>query len=253
MTRQALWYNARMISYCLIVGEKNAALDAVSAFPREFIIDLVDDIATLDALLKKGGLEHHLILADESICHDAARYVHSQETGMVIYLLNRSEEPKLSPYCDLSIDAKRIGKEDLARLVYESYLAQNEGKMHVVFSSSGTKWGLPLDVKNCFDCRHLPNPFWVDSLKLASGLDDSVSAWMSSFPETQDFLENVSRYLDAYFEQAKKEGRKHISVNFICTGGKHRSVYCAEKIYALYKDRYTCSIFHHERKEGKFA
>lgn len=81
-----------------------------------------------------------------------------------------------------------------------------------------------------FDCRCLPNPGREEQFQDLSGLDKEVKEYLHGYPEVQIFLSHieelirqaVGNYLDRDFE--------HLTVAFGCTGGQHRSVYCAEEL-----------------------
>ena len=44
--------------------------------------------------------------------------------------------------------------------------------------SFGYKHGIPLDVDLVFDCRFLPNPYWVEELRPFSGLTSRCATYV---------------------------------------------------------------------------
>ncbi len=81
-----------------------------------------------------------------------------------------------------------------------------------------------------FDCRALPNPGRVEELSSLTGLDKPVQQWLDANAEFEDFIVRVfSLVYDALVKYHNK-GYTRLQVNFGCTGGRHRSVYCAEKL-----------------------
>ena len=81
-----------------------------------------------------------------------------------------------------------------------------------------------------FDCRALPNPGRIDELKVYSGLEDPVINYLKNSPEIKEFLANVFGLIDQSITNYNQRGFEHLQINFGCTGGKHRSVYCTEKL-----------------------
>ena len=89
-----------------------------------------------------------------------------------------------------------------------------------------------------FDCRALPNPGRVEGLKQFTGLDEPVIRWIEGHPEFEMFLGNVFKLVISALESYVQKGYTNLQVNFGCTGGKHRSVYCAEKLAKMLEDYY---------------
>ena len=81
-----------------------------------------------------------------------------------------------------------------------------------------------------FDCRALPNPGRIKELRNYSGLQTTVINYLENKPELSEFLENVYGIIDQSISNYIERGFEHLQVNFGCTGGKHRSVFCAEKL-----------------------
>jgi len=81
-----------------------------------------------------------------------------------------------------------------------------------------------------FDCRALPNPGRIRELRDYSGLQMPVINYLENKPELSRFLENIYGLIDQSISNYIERGFEHLQVNFGCTGGKHRSVFCAEKL-----------------------
>ncbi len=89
-----------------------------------------------------------------------------------------------------------------------------------------------------FDCRALPNPGRVEGLKQFTGLDEPVIRWIEGRPEFEMFLGNVFKIVIYALESYVNKGYENLQINFGCTGGRHRSVYCAEKLAKMLEDYY---------------
>lgn len=102
--------------------------------------------------------------------------------------------------------------------------------------------GPPLDESGhgggfVFDCRALPNPFWDEALRPFSGREDPVVAFMEQQPAVLEFGDHAL-WLVHYTAAAYRDmGRERLMVSFGCTGGRHRSVYLAERTLGLLRHR----------------
>jgi len=81
-----------------------------------------------------------------------------------------------------------------------------------------------------FDCRALPNPFWDEALRPFSGLEAPVVAYFEAQPEIAAFAENAEALVRYTAGVYRGLGRERLMVSFGCTGGRHRSVYQAERM-----------------------
>ncbi len=132
---------------------------------------------------------------------------------------------------DLLIDTGELNTNQLRTRVLEAF--GDEGgasSMQTSVVSFGYKFGLPLDVDVVFDCRFLPNPFWIEELRPFSGLDAPVRNYVLSQPETKDFLDKVDGLLTGILPSFEREGKSYLTIALGCTGGRHRSVALAEAL-----------------------
>jgi aminoglycoside/choline kinase family phosphotransferase len=113
----------------------------------------------------------------------------------------------------------------------------------VTVQSFSYKQGLPDDPSgngggHIFDCRALPNPGRYPEYKTYTGKDRPVIEFLQREPAVDLFLQNamsiVTQSVDKYLERHFA----NLSVAFGCTGGQHRSVYCAEQLAARLKEKY---------------
>ncbi len=107
-----------------------------------------------------------------------------------------------------------------------------------------------------FDCRSLPNPGRVDELKNLTGLDSEVKKWIEAHHEFEQFLGNAFKLVSMALENYHQRGFTELQVNFGCTGGQHRSVYCAEKLAEMLQDYYelnSLTIKHLALEQNKIA
>ncbi len=114
--------------------------------------------------------------------------------------------------------------------------------MKVCVCSFSYKRGLPPDPGGngggfVFDCRALPNPFWEESLRDFTGRDKPVIDFFGRHrEEVQAFLLPVRSLVQNSIRAYEHDGRDTLFVAFGCTGGRHRSVYCAESFAAFLRE-----------------
>ena len=106
-----------------------------------------------------------------------------------------------------------------------------EKQMRVTVLSFGFKYGLPLDADMVFDIRFLPNPYYVEELRPMSGEDQQVQEYIAQWPETEGFWDRMLSLVNFVLPQYMKEGRRQVVIAIGCTGGRHRSVYLANRLY----------------------
>ncbi|MCR5100246.1 MAG: RNase adaptor protein RapZ, partial [Butyrivibrio sp.] len=97
--------------------------------------------------------------------------------------------------------------------------------------SFGFKYGIPADADLVFDVRFLPNPFYIDELKLQTGNDKGVQDYVKSFPECGEFCDKLTDMLEFLIPGYIREGKYQLVVAIGCTGGQHRSVTITNEIY----------------------
>jgi UPF0042 nucleotide-binding protein len=149
---------------------------------------------------------------------------------------------------DLLIDTGELNSNQLRTRILEAFDNNSaDSNMQTAVVSFGYKHGIPLDVDIVFDCRFLPNPFWVEELRPYSGLDAPVRDYVLSQPESLDFLAKVDDLLTAILPAFIREGKSYLTIAMGCTGGRHRSVALAEALATrLGGHGHPTSVFHRD-------
>jgi len=149
---------------------------------------------------------------------------------------------------DLLIDTGELNSNQLRTRILEAFDDNSaESNMQTSVVSFGYKHGIPLDVDIVFDCRFLPNPFWVEELRPYSGLDAPVREYVLSQDDSQEFLAKVDDLLTAILPAFIREGKSYLTIAMGCTGGRHRSVALAEALAArLGVHGHPTSVFHRD-------
>ena len=130
-----------------------------------------------------------------------------------------------------------------------------EGGLVVTIYSFSFKKGLPNDNSGngggyIFDCRSTHNPGKYEEFKQMTGLDQPVIDFLEKDGEILTFLESVYQLVDHHVERFIERDFTNMQVAFGCTGGQHRSVYCAEHLAQHLKEKYNVKIHLIHRERG---
>lgn len=138
---------------------------------------------------------------------------------------------------DWVVDTSELNVHQLKALVQQAYNPTGASRMTVSVVSFGYRHGVPRESDYVFDCRFLPNPYFVDRLRAKSGLDPEVRDHVVGQPEWKEFFERVSGLIGFSIPRHEREGKPLLTVAFGCTGGRHRSVVAAEAVAEWLRDR----------------
>jgi UPF0042 nucleotide-binding protein len=149
---------------------------------------------------------------------------------------------------DVVVDTSAMTVHELRSFMQKTFVGDPEsGGMVISATSFGYKFGTPHDVDLLFDVRFLANPHFVPELRGKTGMDPAVAAYIEKDPETPAFLERLVQFLDYLLPRFESERKSYLSIGIGCTGGKHRSVYIAEKLAGLLKDKgYPVRVSHRD-------
>ncbi|WP_442905692.1 RapZ C-terminal domain-containing protein [Kaistella sp.] len=126
-----------------------------------------------------------------------------------------------------------------------------------IHSFSYKKGGIPKDETGngggfAFDCRGILNPGRIEEYKAQTGCDIGVQEFLETKTEMPKFLSLVKEIVSINIDNYLERNFEHLQINFGCTGGQHRSVYCAEKTAAFIREKYpqtTVRIHHDEQPQ----
>lgn len=93
-----------------------------------------------------------------------------------------------------------------------------------------------------FDCRALHNPGKYDKYKKLTGMDNEVIDFFENQADVMPYLDNIYQLADFSIETYIKRKFTNLFIAFGCTGGQHRSVYCAEQLVKHIKKKYDVTI-----------
>lgn len=131
----------------------------------------------------------------------------------------------------------------------------SDGRLHVKVMSFSYRTGLPQDLSGngggyLFDCRSIHNPGRYEPYKKLTGRDEPVIRFLEDDGEVQGYLEHVYAIIDPHIETYLRRGFTDLMAGFGCTGGQHRSVYCAEHLARHIADKYpdvSVRLIHREQ------
>ncbi len=113
--------------------------------------------------------------------------------------------------------------------------------------SFGFKHGTPQDADMVIDVRFLANPYFVPELKLKTGESPEVENFVLKNPECEIFLEKFLDLLGYLIPRYSQEGKAYLTIAVGCTGGMHRSVVIAKKVYEhIRRDQPGVRLFHRD-------
>ena len=158
------------------------------------------------------------------------------------YLIDNNLLPDGFPELRKSL-AKIINNDKLSKFGYH----ETQDKLKVTINSFSYKNGIPLDLSGngggfVFDCRALPNPGRLEKFKELTGRNKEVIFFLENESTVKNFLENVSKISEVSIKNYIERKFTSLVINFGCTGGQHRSVYSAEKLSTLLKNKFDINV-----------
>jgi UPF0042 nucleotide-binding protein len=138
---------------------------------------------------------------------------------------------------DLSVDTSDLSVHDLKRMIAGHFSLDRAPELGVFVTSFSYRYGLPRDADLVFDVRFLRNPHWDTDLRAFTGLDPRVAAYIEADPEFAPFLDRLTGFLAPLLPRYQMEGKSYLTIAVGCTGGKHRSVFVAERLAAWLGDQ----------------
>lgn len=139
---------------------------------------------------------------------------------------------------DYIIDTSRLLTRELRAELDKIFVQQKTYKnLFITILSFGFKYGIPADSDLVFDARFLPNPYYVEGLRLKSGNDKEVQDYVLQYQEAHEFLKQMTDMVIFLVPHYIAEGKNQLVISIGCTGGKHRSVTLANELYKRIADK----------------
>ena len=151
--------------------------------------------------------------------------------------LERERLRPLRALADTIIDTSDLNVHQLRKAVLSGLEPGLAPRVSLLFESFAYKNGVPGDADFVFDARCLPNPHWDARLRPLSGRDLAVREYLDEQDSVREYFGQVSGFLAAWLPRFESETRSYVTIAFGCTGGRHRSVYLAEKLAQHFRER----------------
>lgn len=152
---------------------------------------------------------------------------------------------------DVIIDTSDLNVHQLSTKIAEHFSVDSTIKLQLTILSFGYKYGLPADADQVADMRFLPNPFWNEELRPFTGLDQEVSDYVLAQDGAMEFVDSYLKALEPVIAGYLRENKHYATIAVGCTGGKHRSVAIAMKIYEALQKQNDISVTVRHRDLGK--
>ena len=136
----------------------------------------------------------------------------------------------LRRWADIVIDTTAMSANDLQGRVRELFGDGDSAPMSLTVSSFGFARGMPPLADLVFDMRFLDNPHWVPELRDLTGQDVAVGEHIEHDPAFHKVFEQIRALLLTVLPRYAAQGKSYVHVAFGCTGGRHRSVFTAERM-----------------------
>jgi UPF0042 nucleotide-binding protein len=128
----------------------------------------------------------------------------------------------------------------------KDFVSVDASRLTLLLESFGFKHGVPLDADLVFDVRCLPNPHYEPALQALTGRDPPVVRFLEKFPEVERMYADIYHFIASWLPDYARDNRNYLTVAIGCTGGRHRSVYLAERLARAFSPRYQVLTRHRE-------
>lgn len=123
----------------------------------------------------------------------------------------------------------------------------------LTITTFGFKYGAPIDLDMMFDTRSLQNPYYIDKLRPKNGNDKVVQEYVMNGSGSEEYLKKIEEMLEFLLPHFIKEGKTHLTVGIGCSGGKHRSVTIASKLYEYFNKKENIKVLLNHREQERWS
>lgn len=168
--------------------------------------------------------------------------------------LERKQVKFLKEMADYIIDTSQLLTRELKQELDKIFVQNREFKnLMITVLSFGFKYGIPADADLVFDVRFLPNPYYYENLRKLTGNDKEIQDFVMGYDMAHIFLDKLEDMIRFLVPNYVLEGKNQLVIAIGCTGGKHRSVTLANKLYERLSDQTDYGIKLEHRDIGKDA
>lgn len=168
--------------------------------------------------------------------------------------LERERLVFLKKDADYIIDTSKLLVRELKQELDKIFVQNREFKnLMITVLSFGFKYGIPGDADLVFDVRFLPNPYYYEELRKLTGNDSQIQDFVMGYEMAHIFLDKLDDMIRFLVPNYVLEGKNQLVVAIGCTGGKHRSVTLANKLYERLQNQNDYGVKLEHRDIGKDA
>ena len=148
---------------------------------------------------------------------------------------------------DLRVDSSLLTIHDLRRLLAGQFALDRNRRLLIGVTSFSFGRGLPREADLVMDVRFLVNPYWTLELRPLSGRDEAVQRAVAADPDFDRFFDGLTGLLNTLLPRYNHEGKSYLTIAIGCTGGRHRSVFIAERLAAWLRGRdHSVQLLHRD-------
>ena len=148
---------------------------------------------------------------------------------------------------DLVVDTSRLALPELRRLLESRFGVGHGPGLVITVMSFAYRNGLPREADLVFDVRFLRNPHYEEALRPLTGRDPEVGGFIAADEAFAPFETGLLGLLRQLLPRYRREGKSYLTIALGCTGGRHRSVFVAERVARrLQGDGWRVNLLHRE-------
>ena len=147
------------------------------------------------------------------------------------------------------IDTDNLLVRDLKTEIDKIFVENKKfNNLYINVLSFGFKHGIPVDSDLVFDVRFMPNPYYVEELRKKTGNDKEVQDFVMNSETSVEFVNKLTEMIKFLIPNYVAEGKNQLVVSIGCTGGHHRSVTVANKLYEALQEgaNYGIKVIHRD-------
>ncbi len=155
---------------------------------------------------------------------------------------------------DFIIDTSSLLTRELKSEIEKIFIEEKSyDNLIVTVMSFGFKYGIPSDCDLVFDVRFIPNPFYLPELRAKTGNDKEVQDYVMKWDVSKEFLVKLKDMVEFLLPNYVQEGKNQLVIGIGCTGGKHRSVTLANRLFeGLSSDGYSVNAYHRDIEKDAY-
>ncbi|GIX15945.1 MAG: nucleotide-binding protein [Rhodothalassiaceae bacterium] len=167
-------------------------------------------------------------------------------------LIERHALAPVRALADFIYDTSESSIHDLRRRLKSRFAPVGDDSLLVTIISFGYARGVPREADLVFDARFLRNPHYDPALRPLTGRDRAVARHIAADPRLAGFWRRLTGLVSFLLPAYREEGKRYLTIAFGCTGGRHRSVYLAERLRrSLARRGIRASIIHRDCPEAQ--